>query len=575
MPTFREGIKVLTNLHIENIAVIERADVEFGPGFNVLTGETGAGKSIVIDAIMAVLGGRTSRGLVRTGADRATVTAVFTGTEADAWCLGNCIEPEGDMVLQRVVGADGKSSCRVNGVPISAAQLRLLGAVLLDMHGQNDGLKLLDEGSHLACLDSFGDHAPELKRYKEEYLRWRDITGEIDRLNMDEIEKARLSDSLHYQIDELERANIREGEADELKSRRDLMRNAGKLTELLEGAYGALYAGEPSAAGLAGEAEKQVAGALAWAPELRSAAENIREAAGLLEDAAERVLDLKETLDFSPEEYDAIETRLNELTRLFRKYSCDEAGLVARLDECRRRLDELEYSDDRLEKLRAEQEKHKKTVLEAARALSAKRETAGKKLASRIESELHELAMPSARFETHVGPLPGDPGFGPGGMDRVSFLMSANIGESLGPISRIASGGELSRVMLAMKNVLGEKDAVPTLVFDEIDAGVSGVAAQRVAEKLGRLSMKKQVLCVTHLPQIAAMADAQFLISKEERGGRTYTDVKKLGLKERAAELSRLHGGDLITEMTLASAEEQLKAAADYKAGLAGAEDKA
>lgn len=564
---------MLTELHIENIAVIERADIEPGAGLNVLTGETGAGKSIVIDSLQAVLGARVSRELVRTGAARASVSASFVSEPAERWLRENDLEPvgyhcsDGDegIVIRRRVSAEGKSSAVVNGESVTAAELRELGALLLDIHGQNDGRQLMDETRHRAYLDSFAGLDSALDAYGEVYARYRATLAELQRLNMGEDEKRRLADAYRYRVEELSSAGLRAGEVEELTARRDLLRNAGRLTEALEAAYVALYGDEGSASVLAGEAEEQVRRASGWAPELESAADDIEGARLTLEDAAERIRDLLESLDFSPREYDELETRLAQLHGLEKKYGTDEAGLISALEESRRGLEEIEYADERRAKLSAELDKCEKAAYNAAKELSEKRKAAARELQSRIQDGLRELSMPSVRFVAEITPKAGSPGFDETGRDEVRFLMSANAGEEPGRISKIASGGELARIMLVMKDVLSERDAVGTLVFDEIDEGVSGIAAQRVAEKLARLSRRKQVICVTHLPQIAAMADTHFHIEKRERDGRTYTAVTPLDRAGRIQEIARLHGGDNITDTTLASAAEQLDAAVKYK----------
>ena len=564
---------MLTELHIENIAVIERADIEPGAGLNVLTGETGAGKSIVIDSLQAVLGARVSRELVRTGAARASVSASFVSEPAERWLRENDLEPvghhcsDGDegIVIRRRVSAEGKSSAVVNGESVTAAELRELGALLLDIHGQNDGRQLMDETRHRAYLDSFAGLDSALDAYGEVYARYRATLAELQRLNMGEDEKRRLADAYRYRVEELSSAGLRAGEVEELTARRDLLRNAGRLTEALEAAYAALYGDEGSASVLAGEAEEQVRRASGWAPELESAADDIEGALLTLEDAAERIRDLLESLDFSPREYDELETRLAQLHGLEKKYGTDEAGLISALEESRRGLEEIEYADERRAKLSAELDKCEKAAYNAAKELSEKRKAAARELQSRIQDGLRELSMPSVRFVAEITPKAGSPGFDETGCDEVRFLMSANAGEEPGRISKIASGGELARIMLVMKDVLSERDAVGTLVFDEIDEGVSGIAAQRVAEKLARLSRRKQVICVTHLPQIAAMADTHFHIEKRERDGRTYTAVTPLDRAGRIQEIARLHGGDNITDTTLASAAEQLDAAVKSK----------
>ena len=559
---------MLNELHIENIAVIERADIRFEPGLNILTGETGAGKSIVIDAIGAVLGERVSRELVRRGAEKALVTAVFDVSGTEDWLRENEIDPEEELILQRRILSDGKSSCRICGNPVTAAQLKELAALLVDIHGQNDGRQLMDERRHMAYLDSFGELQPELEAYRKEYRQYRTLRKELEQLNMDQVEKERLSESFRYQIAELERAELKAGEKDSLVARRDLLRNSEKLTEALDEALRLLYANEDNAVSMAENAEYYAGKAAALVPELEGTVASIHEAAFSLSDAAETLRDFRENLDFSPEEYDRLEERISLLNKLERKYSRDEESLIAYLDECREKLDRIEYADERSAKLRRELEEQKKQCRRAAKVLREKRQAAAKELQDRIVRELRELNMPSVRFAVEFAPLEGEPGFDSNGADQIRFLMSANAGEELGRISRIASGGELSRIMLAMKNVFAEHDPVATMIFDEIDTGVSGIAAQRVGEKLYSVSRGKQVLCVTHLPQIAAMADSHYLIAKVERDGRTYTDVTKLSREGQRRELARLHGGDNITATTLASAEEQLEAAERFKAAL-------
>ena len=556
---------MLTQLHIENIAVIEKADIEFRKGLTVLTGETGAGKSIIVDSLGAVLGARTSRELVRTGADKGVVTAVFETNNADKWLEDNGIDLEDEIIIQRRISAEGKNSCRVCGVPVSVSQLRELGALLLDIHGQNDGRQLMDEANHLAYLDGYGDYGDTIDRFKSAYADYKACKKEIQRLSMDEIEKERMADSLQYQIDELEKAQLKVGEEEELTAKRDLLRNSEKLTEALNGAYNALYAADQNAQSLTDEASALIGRAAVIADDLRETADIIENASSLLFDASERIRDFRDSLEFSPEEYDNIESRLSLIKKLRRKYNMDEEAMLAHLDDCRRKLSELEYAGDMLIKLNKQLEKYVDNCKKIAAELSEKRRAAAESLEKRIVSELKDLSMPSVRFSVSVEPLESDVGFDATGADDVKFLISANAGEALGRISKIASGGELSRIMLAMKTVFSKNDPIETMVFDEIDTGVSGIAAQRVGEKMSDLSRGKQVLCITHLPQIAAIADNHDLIEKTERNGRTYTEVRELDRKGRALELARMHGGDNISELTLASAEEQLLAADKYR----------
>lgn len=556
---------MLNELHIENIAVIEKADICFGRGLNVLTGETGAGKSIVIDSISAVLGERVSRDLVRRGAEKGLVTAVFDIDGCESWLEENEIEAEDELIIQRRITADGKSSCRICGNPVSVSQLKSLAQHLVDIHGQNDGRQLMDERRHREYLDRFGVSEAVIHKYNDAWDNFVFIRNELSKLQMDEIEKERLQETLSYQIEELERAQLKAGEYDSLCARRDLLRNSEKLTEALDQAIAILYGEDDNAISMAQNAAYYVSRASAYSPELESSAEIINSAAFNLSDAAERLRDFRDSLGFSPDEYDKLETRIAQISKLRRKYSREEDELIAYLSQCKEKLDNIQYADERSAKLERELKAARKLCLDRAEELSDARKLLAKELEVRISTELRELNMPSVRFAVEFAPIESEQGFDAFGKDKIRFIMSANAGEELGRISRIASGGELSRIMLAMKNVFAENDPVKTMIFDEIDTGVSGIAAQRVGEKLYSVSQGKQVMCVTHLPQIAAMADSHYVIKKEERSGRTYTDVLALDKEGRKQELARLHGGDNITATTLASAEEQMAACEAFK----------
>lgn len=559
---------MLSQLHIDNIAVIEHADISFTSGLNVLTGETGAGKSIIIDSLNAVLGSRTSKDLVRRGSSGALVTAVFETSAADGWLRDNDIAPDCELILQRKILPDGKTSCRVNGVPVTAAQLRDLASALVDIHGQNDGLRLLDEKSHLAYLDAFGVSGSVREEYAQAFATYSAVRKEIDSLTMDDEEKERLSDTLRYRISELEKADLKQGEYDSLTARRELLRNSEKLREALDAALGLLSDGDENSLSMAQNAQYYADRASRYAPDLSDAAGSVKEAILLLTDASETLSDFRESLDFSPEEYDELESRISLIDRLRRKYSREEDELIAFLDECRAKLGDIEYSEDRIIKLKKDLKLRSAECASAAARLSAERKAAGAKLESRITSELKDLNMPSVKFRVYFEPKAADPGFDSTGADSVRFLMAANAGEEPGRISRIASGGELSRIMLALKNVFAEHDTVETMVFDEIDTGVSGIAAQRVAEKLYSVACSRQVMCVSHLPQIAAMADSQYLVAKSESDGKTSTEVKALMPENRKYEIARLYGGDNVTETTLAAAQEQINSAQEYKRGM-------
>ena len=555
---------MLEMLHIENIAIIESTEIVFERGFNALTGETGAGKSIVIDAMSAVLGQRTSRDLIRTGADKAFVSAWFSGIEPSL-CEDLGLEPDedGNLMLQREIFPDGKNICRVSGRPVTVAVLKALGNRLLNIHGQHDGQQLLDEEQHLLYLDRFGKTENLITTYTEKYNTFTDIKRRIDALQMDEAEKARRVDTLKYQIEELERAKLQSGEEETLTARRNLLRNGERLVSALsEADY--LLSGDDAANGALSQikqAQEALAGIRTLDEGYGALYQRLADAYSELYDIADTVRDGKETFDFSPAELDEMESRLDLLYRLKKKYGATVEDMLAYLDKCRGELDAITYADDTLARLEKELSRAEKAAQDAAKTLSDARNASALDLSARILEELRQLDMAKIRFEVAFAEKPMDAS----GMDDVRFLMSANVGEELKPINKIASGGELARIMLAMKNVLSEQDQVGTMVFDEVDTGVSGRAAQKVAEKMARISRCKQVLCVTHLPQLAAMADTQFSVEKGERDGRTYTNVQRLDREQRRGELARLIGGSHVTDTLLQSAEELLREAEAFR----------
>ncbi len=558
---------MLSLLHIENIAVIERADIQFDPGFNALTGETGAGKSIVIDAISAVLGERTSRELIRTGAKSALVNAVFTGVSGLGWLEENGVPAGEELLLQREIQGDGRNICRVDGRLVTVAQLRELGRQLLNIHGQHDGQQLLDPASHLGYLDQFGGCQPLLEDYQEAYRKWHDIRREMDKLQMDEAERSRRVDTLNYQIQELERAQLKTGEDEELSARRTLLRSAGRLMEAVQSAEFALSGDEDrdGACSLIAQAEGEVQGVSSISPELGELSEKLTALRCAADDAADTLRDLSRSFDFSPGELDQVEERLDLLYRLRKKYGPTVEDMLAYLDRCRKELDQIQYADDTLARLEKDLKKAQKEAARRGESLSQARREAAGALQARVQEELRQLDMPKVQFQTEFTPKGGEAGMDETGLDEVQFLMSANLGEALKPIQKVASGGELARIMLALKNVLAEGDQIGTLVFDEVDTGVSGRAAQKVAEKMAQVARGKQVLCVTHLPQIAAMADTHFSVQKGEREGRTYTQLERLDRSQRREELARLIGGASITPSLLESAEELLRQAEQQK----------
>ena len=558
---------MLELLHIENIAIIEAADIEFAPGFNALTGETGAGKSIVIDSLSAVLGQRTSRELIRTGAEKAFVSAAFSGMAPELTEeLGIQPEADGTLLLQREIQTDGKNVCRVNGRPVTVGQLRALGARLLNIHGQHDGQQLLDEEQHIVYLDSFGRVESLAITYAEKYKNFTDIRRQIGALQMDEAEKARRVDTLQYQIEELHRAKLTPGEEEELTARRGMLRNAEKFLDAVAGADYALN--DDDSGGGALSALRQAQDALSGVRYLDDAFgqlyERLGEAYSEVYDIAATVEDKRGELDVSPGELDRVESRMDLLYRLKKKYGATVEDMLDYQARCEAELAQIEDAGDTLARLEQALSKAEKEARQAAQALSDARKAAADRLTAQILTELQQLDMGKIRFAVDFAEKPLDSD----GMDAVRFLMSANVGEELRPIHKIASGGELARIMLAMKNVLSEQDHVGTMVFDEVDTGVSGRAAQKVAEKMARISRRKQVLCVTHLPQLAAMADTHFSVEKGERDGRTYTEVRRLDREQRRRELARLTGGSHVSQTMLDGAEELLVQAEKFRAEL-------
>ena len=548
---------MLRLLHIENIAVIERADILFERGFNVMTGETGAGKSIVIDAISAILGERAYRDMIRTGTQKAAVRAIFEDVSESKWFADNDVPFAPETTIQREIYLDGKNVCKVNGVPVTVSVLKQLGIQLINIHGQHDSASLFDENYHLSFLDGFACDDVLLDEYREKYQSVLSLRHEINRLSMDESEKLRRMETLKYQIEEISRADLKTGEDDTLEARRKLLQNSEKLSEGLQDAACCIDGGDDSegAAALLSDAERALARVARYDESLSQLHDTVSDLMYQVQDVAEQLRDRLYQLSYSADELEQIEDRLDTIHRLRRKYGATCEDILQFLAKAQKELDEIEFASDRVEQLKRKLQKAEKAAWDAALRLRETRKAAAKGLTARILDELSQLDMKKVQFsceftETELSPV---------GADAVAFYMSANLGEALKPLNKVASGGELARIMLALKNVLAEKDHVPTLIFDEVDTGVSGRAAQRVAEKLHEVSKTKQVLCVTHLPQLAALADTHLLIAKGEHDGRTFTTVEPLDLEGRKAELARIIGGTNITETTLKSADEMLR----------------
>lgn len=549
---------MLSNLQIENIAVIKSASIDFENGFNVMTGETGAGKSIVIDSLNAILGERTSRELIRSGADSASVCAEFQNVgdnvKNELEKLG--IEKDDTLIVSRKLTPDGKNVCRINGMPATVSMLKALGVQLVNIHGQLDNQSLLSPETHCSFIDKLAGSGRELSEFKELYSLYIKKENELKSLNTDVNEKNRRLDILNYQIEEIQKADIRPGEKDELTEKLGFLRNAEKVLDLLHTAYAALNGdGEMSgAADVAADAASKLLSAADYSSDFTETANGVNDAAMNLSAYTEELRDKIYSLDYDPNETERAEERLDVIYRLSQKYGDSEEDILAYLENAEKERDALSFSDERAEQLRAETEKAYNEALAAAKKLSEIRIEAGKKFSADVERELAFLDMPSVKFIVNdsVGELYEN------GIDNIEFLLSANAGEEPKPLSKIASGGELSRIMLAIKCVLSELDDIDTLIFDEIDSGVSGRAALKIAAKMKELSKTHQVICVTHLAQIAAFADEHKLISKEEKDGRTYTCITSLDYNGRKYELARIMGGLTVTQSILNSAEELL-----------------
>ena len=552
---------MLSNLQIENIAVIKSASIDFENGFNVMTGETGAGKSIVIDSLNAILGERTSRELIRSGADSASVCAEFQNVgdnvKNELEKLG--IEKDDTLIVSRKLTPDGKNVCRINGMPATVSMLKALGVQLVNIHGQLDNQSLLSPETHCSFIDKLAGSGRELNEFKELYSLYIKKENELKSLNTDVNEKNRRLDILNYQIEEIQKADIRPGEKDELTEKLGFLRNAEKVLDLLHTAYAALNGdGEmPGAADVAADAASKLLSAADYSSDFTETANGVNDAAMNLSAYTEELRDKIYSLDYDPNETERAEERLDVIYRLSQKYGDSEEDILAYLENAEKERDALSFSDERAEQLRAETEKAYNEALAAAKKLSEIRIEAGKKFSADVERELAFLDMPSVKFIVNdsVGELYEN------GIDNIEFLLSANAGEEPKPLSKIASGGELSRIMLAIKCVLSELDDIDTLIFDEIDSGVSGRAALKIAAKMKELSKTHQVICVTHLAQIAAFANEHKLISKEEKDGRTYTCIASLDYNGRKYELARIMGGLTVTQSILNSAEELLSSA--------------
>lgn len=549
---------MLSCLQIENVAVIQKAEVHFQPGLNVLTGETGAGKSILIDSINAILGNRTSKDLVRTGASKAVIRASFAQIpdvvldklEAAGY------ERSAELLLSREITAEGKSSCRINGMPTTAAVLRELCGGLININGQHDSVGLLNPAHHLSILD---DYAQNAKLYQEYYVLYRSLVKvkkELDAMITDEAEKQRRIDLLSYQVQEIEEAGLTAGEEQTLEARRKVLANASTIRDRVARAH-ALLSGDddtPGAVDLLGEASNAMDTAAQLDESLSGVSGTLMDLYYSAKDAAAELIDRLDAYDTNDAELDEIEQRLDLLYRLKRKYGDTVEDIIAFGQKAREELEQIQFSEQRHDQLQAEKLRLYGLAREKAEALTQTRLKAFDELNARITDTLQFLNMPGVRMTLHHarGPLASH------GQDSVEFYISTNAGEAPKPLARIASGGELSRITLAIKNALADRDAVPTVIYDEIDSGVSGKAAGRIGEVLRKSAQGHQILCITHTAQIAALADCHLLIQKNVTNDRTYTEIHPLDTEGRVEALARLISGDHVTELSRANAREML-----------------
>ena len=550
---------MLSSLQIENVAVIQKAEVHFEPGLNVLTGETGAGKSILIDSINAILGNRTSKDLLRTGASKAVIRAAFEQVPS---AVLDKLEQSGyerseALLLSREITAEGKSSCRINGMPATAAVLRDLCGGLININGQHDSVGLLNPAHHLGILDDYAQNRTVFQEYYTLYRKLVQVKRELDALITDEAEKQRKIDLLQYQVQEIEDAGLTAGEEQTLENRRKVLSNASAIRDRLAQSY-ALLSGSDDAAGavdLLGETSNAVDAAAQLDPALTAAAGQLLDLYYNAKDVAADLIGRLDAYDTNDAELDEVEQRLDLLYRLKRKYGSTVEDVIAFGQKAREELDSIQHSQQRYDALQAEKLRLYAKAREKAEVLTQTRLKAFEELNTRISGTLDFLNMPGVRMTLrHTrGPLASH------GQDSVEFYISTNPGEAPKPLAKIASGGELSRITLAIKNAMADKDAVPTVIYDEIDSGVSGKAAGRIGEVLRQSAQGHQILCITHTAQIAALADCHLLIQKNVSNERTYTEIHPLDENGRVEALARLISGDHVTELSRANAREMLQ----------------
>ena len=552
---------MLSQLYIENIAVIRQATIDFQQGFHVFTGETGAGKTILISAINAVLGGRTFKEIIRTGETRATVSALFTEIPEELCkkieVLGYPLE-DNQLLVQREIDLSGKGQCRLDGRPATAAMLREVCSLLIDIHGQHDNQELLSAEKHLGFLDSYGAYRQEMATYTAAYERMCECAARLDKLQMDESYKLQRMDILQFQIKEIGDAKLTDGEEERLVEQQKRIRNAERITESLGAVYTLLNGNGEEMRGVLEALEEvstELDTAAKYLTEFGGYSEKLSDAYYMLEELGSRARDTLEDADFDPRQLDDIESRLDTIYKLKKKYGNSIAEILEYFERISEEYQSLELSDELTAHLQRELDEANLVLHTVAEALTACRLAAAAEFSERVEQELAYLDMAGVRFSITRREKP----YGPTGADEMEFMICTNTGEEAKPLAKIASGGELARIMLAIKNVLAEKDGIGTIIFDEVDTGVSGRAAQKIGKKLAEVARHRQVICVTHLAPVAACAAHHYRIYKTVEDGRTFTRVEELTRPQRVQELARIMVGENITDSALKSAEEMLE----------------
>ena len=551
---------MLNQLSVRNVAVIDKLDINLHDGVSVLTGETGAGKSIIIDSINMILGDRANKELVRYGTDKAVVQAVFDAPKSVINILEeNDIYVEDEtVIITRQVTKEGKSVARINGMVVTLNILREISDRLINIHGQHDNQALLTPIRHITFLDAYADNEEYINRYKDILSKKREIEKKISSLEMDEQEKMQRIDLLEYQVKEIKKASLEKDEEDDLREQRDIYTNAEQITKSVNEAYMNLYEGDEIQSAYDGIsiAVNEISQISDLNPQLKSIYDTLNEIMYSLEDTAHEIKEFGETVEFDEQALNEIEERLDLISRLKRKYGNSIEEILEYLKKAESELNDIKLSDERTNELKEELKNITKELKEQGNVLTQRRENAAKVLEENIEKSLHELNMEKSKFKVNIE---NDGTFYDNGMDKVEFLISTNPGEPLKPLVKIASGGELSRVMLAIKSILADSDGVDTMIFDEIDTGVSGKAAMSIAKKLAVIAKNKQVICITHLPQLTAMADNHYLIQKNTDGELASTTLKELDEEGRELELARIIDGGEVTELALSHAKQMLE----------------